>query len=108
MRFTFKCLIIRNPGATVIVTLWTSIFILSYILRIFERPYYDAVGLKDYDEYFNSVWCIVITMTTVGFGDILAFSYFGRVVIMITAFWGAFLISLVIVSVRQIFELTQN
>ena len=47
-------------------------------------------------------------MTTVGFGDIVAFSYFGRVVIMITAFWGTFLISLLIVSVGKIFELDKS
>jgi len=45
----------------------------------------------------------VVTITTVGFGDLVAFSYFGRVIIMITAFWGAFLISLLIVSVGKIF-----
>ena len=47
-------------------------------------------------------------MTTVGFGDLVPFSYIGRVIIMITSFWGGFLISLVIVSVSKIFELTRN
>lgn len=77
-----------------------SIIILSYILRIFERPYYHIIGQIDYDDYFNSVWCIVIVMTTVGFGDIVAYSYFGRMVIMMAAFWGGFIISLVIVCVE--------
>jgi hypothetical protein len=108
VRFTFKCFIIRNPGVTVVCTLSTSIFVLSYILRIFERPYFHEINSLDYDDYFNSIWCIVITMTTVGFGDIVAYSYFGRVIIMITAFWGAFLISLLIVSVSKIFELSKN
>ena len=47
-------------------------------------------------------------MTTVGFGDLVPFSYIGRIIIMITSFWGGFLISLVIVSVTKIFELTRN
>lgn len=47
-------------------------------------------------------------MTTVGFGDLVPFSYIGRIIIMITSFWGGFLISLVIVSVSKIFELTRN
>jgi hypothetical protein len=47
-------------------------------------------------------------MTTVGFGDIVPFSLFGRIVIMITSLWGAFLISLLIVSVAKIFELERN
>lgn len=86
-----------------ICTLTTSVLVLSYILRIFEIPYYHAISQIDFDDYFAAIWCVVITMTTVGFGDIVAFSYFGRIVIMITAFWGTFLISLLIVSVGKIF-----
>jgi hypothetical protein len=43
VRFTFKCFIIRNPGVTVACTLSTSVLVLSYILRIFERPYYHEI-----------------------------------------------------------------
>lgn len=62
----------------------------------------------DFDNYFQSIWVIVVTMTTVGFGDLVPFSYIGRTIIMITSFWGAFLISLLIVSVGKIFELSRN
>ena len=103
IRFTFKCFIIRNPGITVICTLLFTVLFLSYILRIFEIKYYRAIGQVDFDDYFQSIWVIVITITTVGFGDLVAFSYFGRIIVMITAFWGAFLISLLIVSVGKIF-----
>lgn len=44
VRFTFKCFIIKKPGATVICTLTTSILVLSYILRIFEIPYWHSIG----------------------------------------------------------------
>eukprot|EP00347_Sterkiella_histriomuscorum_P005684 403355659 len=108
IRFTFKCFIIRNPGVTVICSLFSTVFVLAYILRIFEIQYYRAIGQIDFDDYFQSIWLIVITITTVGYGDIVAFSFFGRFMIMITAFWGAFLISLLIVSVGNIFQLTRN
>jgi hypothetical protein len=36
IRFTFKCFIIRNPGWTVLWTLASTVFILAYILRIYE------------------------------------------------------------------------
>lgn len=108
IRFTFKCFIIRNPVATVFCTLSTSILVLSYILRIFERPYYFTIGWVDFDDYFNAIWCVVITMTTTGFGDTVAFSYFGRIVIMLTAFWGELIISLLIVTVAKVFELSRN
>jgi len=93
---------------TVACTLSTSIFVLAYTLRVFEIPYYHALNEKIFDDYFTAIWVIVITMTTVGFGDVVAYSQFGRLIVMITAFWGTFLISLLIVSVSKIFELTRK
>ena len=87
--------------------------ILAYILRIFEIPYFRGVdkGADTYmalDPYFNSVWCIVITMTTVGYGDISPSTLPGRCVAMIAALWGAFLISLLVVTMSSFFDLTQS
>jgi hypothetical protein len=45
-------------------------------------------------------------MTTVGFGDIYPGTTFGRIVILLAAIWGAFLISLLILSVERIFALS--
>ena len=106
--FTLKCLVVKDPGLTVICTLSASTLILAYILRIFEIEYYRSVGQIDFDNFFQAIWVIVVTMTTVGFGDLVPYSYIGRIIIMITSFWGAFLISLLIVSVSKIFELTRN
>lgn len=103
-----KCLIIRYPSLTVLCILASSTLILAYILRIFEIEYYRSVGQIDFDNYFNAVWVIVITITTVGFGDLVPFSYIGRLIIIATAFWGGFINSLVIVSVTKIFELSRN
>jgi hypothetical protein len=50
----------------------------------------------------------VVSITTVGFGDLVPYSYIGRSIIMIAAFWGAFLISLLIVTVSKSFELSRN
>ena len=108
MRFTLKCLIIRDPGLTVVCILASSTLILAYILRIFEIEYYRSVGQIDFDNYFQAIWVIVVTMTTVGFGDLVPYSFIGRCIIMVTSFWGAFIISLVIVSVSKIFELSRN
>jgi ABC-type Fe3+-siderophore transport system permease subunit len=49
-----------------------------------------------------------VTITTVGFGDLVPYCFIGRIIIMVTSFWGAFIISLVIVSVSKIFELSRN
>jgi Ion channel len=108
VRFTFKCMIIKRPGMTVLCTLMLSIFILAYILRIFELPYYRKVGAVDLEQYTSAIWLILVTMSTVGFGDIVPYSFVGRMVIIFTSIWGAFIITLVIVAFSSLFSLSKN
>lgn len=51
---------------------------------------------------------VVITMGTVGFGDIVPATPVGRVLIMITSIWGTFVITLVLVAFGNVFSLRQN
>jgi hypothetical protein len=41
---------------------------------------------------------IVVTMTTVGFGDFYARTYIGRIVSIVACFYGVFLVSLMVVT----------
>ena len=61
-----------------------------------------------FDSYFTAIWCVVITMTTVGYGDVYAVSPFGRIISLINALWGAFIISMLVASIGKIFELSEN
>ena len=51
------------------------------------------------------MYLIVITLTSVGYGDMVAKSLWGRSLIMVTSIWGAFLISLTILTVANVFAL---
>lgn len=57
---------------------------------------------------FDSVWLSVITLTTVGYGDVYALTFTGRLFTMILALWGATLISLLVVIFSGIFELDKH
>lgn len=61
-----------------------------------------------FDSYITSIWCVIITMTTVGYGDVFAVSPYGRMISILNALWGAFIISLLVASIGRIFELNEN
>ena len=46
------------------------------------------------------MWCIVLTMTTVGYGDIYPMTILGRVIAVIACLWGTFLTSLMVVALK--------
>jgi Ion channel len=85
-----------------------SILILAYILRIFEVPYYRTVGTIDLEQYGSALWLVVVTMSTVSFGDVVPYSLPGRLVIMFASIWGAFIITLVILAFSSLFSLSKN
>jgi len=79
-------------------------------MRIFEIPYemnqeINSVDLKDYG---SAIWLIIITSTTVGYGDIYPHTVGGQIVCVITAFWGTFIVSLLVLVVANIFELSDE
>lgn len=58
-----------------------------------------------FDSYLTAIWSVIITMTTVGYGDVFTVSPFGRLISIINALWGAFVISLLVSSIGRIFDL---
>jgi ATP-dependent exoDNAse (exonuclease V) beta subunit len=51
------------------------------------------------------MWLIIVTMTTVGYGDISPNTIGGRIVCMISCLGGVFLMGMIICSVTDIFDL---
>ena len=57
----------------------------------------------NFDNYLNCMWCIVITMTTVGYGDYCPMTLLGRILIIIIATWGIFIVSIMVVVISNTF-----
>lgn len=51
----------------------------------------------DFQGYMNCMWCIVITMTTVGYGDLFPRTILGRSLMVLIAVWGIFTVSIMVV-----------
>lgn len=52
------------------------------------------------------MWCTIITMATVGFGDYYPETHLGRIIAIMSCIWGNFLISLMVVSLTISSEFT--
>ena len=104
--FALKCLLKKSPYATMLTFIMVIGVACSYTMRIFERPYYStypAIGeddesYLDYENYWNALWLIVVTTTTVGYGDFYCRSHLGRLISCCAAILGIFMISLFMVT----------
>ena len=72
------------------------------------RIAYESQEVKVFDSYFTSIWCVIITMTTVGYGDVFSISVFGRLISILNALWGAFIISCLVASMTGIIALSDK
>lgn len=91
--FQMKTAFKNRPYLLFLVTFFWSVLAFASLIRIFERPYYE-VNFKDNDyhyfqSYASAIWYIMITMTSVGYGNIVAVTPVGRLVTLFVAFWGA-------------------
>mmetsp|Transcript_19607 Transcript_19607/g.3211 ORF Transcript_19607/g.3211 Transcript_19607/m.3211 type:complete len:132 (-) Transcript_19607:203-598(-) len=73
----------------------------GFCLRIFERPLYPYSGM-DFSEYENAFWCVIVTMTTVGFGDLYPVTIPGRFVGFVACLWGVLVVSLMVVALSNL------
>ena len=77
--FAFMIIIILNNGI---------------LLRLCERSA-EVVSFQDWDYIWNSFWCVIVTLTTVGYGDIVPATDNGRVMIGLTAILGSLITSMI-------------
>eukprot|EP00277_Geminigera_cryophila_P008636 CAMPEP_0179406256 /NCGR_PEP_ID=MMETSP0799-20121207/780_1 /TAXON_ID=46947 /ORGANISM="Geminigera cryophila, Strain CCMP2564" /LENGTH=213 /DNA_ID=CAMNT_0021177273 /DNA_START=511 /DNA_END=1149 /DNA_ORIENTATION=+ len=70
--------------------LWMS----AYCIRVAETP----VNQYHSTEFWNQLWLVTVTMTTVGYGDSVPQTHFGRFVCVWVMIGGAILLSLMTAS----------
>lgn len=104
MRFCFKCYILKFPIWTVLFMLFFIILLFSYMLWIAERPFHWYVNDFTFDPIINSIYCTVITMATCGYGDVVPWTHLGKVIAIIDALYGGFIVTLAIVTLGKIFN----
>ena len=103
LMFTLKCQSNYSSLRLFSLAFLLVLFGLAYAVRIFERPAND-----NFDHYCNAIWLVVVTMTTVGYGELTAKTTGGRIISVISCLAGVFLVSMVIVSITSTLSLQSH
>lgn len=98
----------RFPEKTVISMCVSTILITAYLVRLFEIPYFRSTNDVVFDSYFNSVYFVIITMTTIGYGDMGPMTKPGTVIVLVFAIWGSLLMSIFVVTISNIWILSED
>ena len=105
--FCMKALMQNIPYHVYGTLLVLCLIFCSCNLRVYERGLDEVSGL-DFANYWNCIWCIIITMTTVGFGDYFPSSIIGRIIGIMACFNGVFLISMLVVTITNVLNLSNH
>lgn len=81
------------------------VYIYCYAIRVFEREL-DDVTSRQFDSFFNSMWYVLVTMTTVGYGDYTAATSEGRVFAVLSCVTGTFLLSMMVITLSNVLDMT--
>lgn len=108
--FAIKCMMKTEPMRLVIGMMVFNIIIFGNAARICEAPL-DRVESPLFPspllqhKFLNAIWESILTMTTVGFGDIYPRTFLGRGFIFLSAINGITIVSLMVLTVMNTFEL---
>lgn len=100
---------IKNFDGTIVsrivLTLFSIIFVYSGLIYQVEHPY----NPQAFRNFFDALYFCVVTMTTVGFGDLTPLSEQGRLVTLMMILTGIFLIPWQIGElIKQLFKTVQK
>jgi hypothetical protein len=94
--FALRCMVLNKPVFMIMSLIVLVALILGLMIYIIESPINpEYVGLK------NCFWNIMITLTTVGYGDYKPGTTLGRFVIVVAALFGTIFFSITSMFIRH-------
>lgn len=105
--FAVRSILADESFKSITILMLGCMMIGGFGLRIFERPLTEFSGY-DFSSYGNSIWTVILTITTVGYGDYFISTIPGRVVGVITCVAGMVVISLIVGATMSALELDMS
>ena len=106
--FILKCLMRNSRKSTVFVILVSTMFYYMIVLTVIESPLYYETDIDDGFKAFIypsiSLWNTMITLFTIGYGDIYAVTYLGRFFVSILTIIAGIILSFVTVAMTIDFD----
>ena len=113
--FALKAELKFRPFIILFLSIIIIVALCAFALRTFEygvinpkEEYKNLIDGNDLVYLLNCFWVIIITMVTVGYGDLYPRSHLGRGIVIIAAILGMLLTSLMIVSLGNLTEFTEQ
>lgn len=105
INYVLKCIISKNSFIFAAIIVVGGLVFFATIINITEIGYYTSLDPRDFDDpleyeselktrkvlvsYYNTMWYMIITITTTGYGDFYVRSTFTRIMIGAVAFYGS-------------------
>lgn len=107
--FAVKAEFASRPYFMIAFTMVVMIAVFGVAIAFLERPYeapFPYSSKLDFEYESNGMWLVIITMSTVGYGDGYPSTHIGRIVTTLACVFGMVLFSLIVVSLSVITEFT--
>lgn len=105
--FAIKSLMKKMPYTLLATLMGISTAVFGFQLRMFERKL-SVVSKQNFDSIWNSFWNVIITLTTVGYGDFYPKTIMGRLVGVVICIWGVFIVSFFVVNLNFLIDFNNN
>ena len=108
--FTMKAYQKNNPFISLLFLFILSCVSFALCIRIFELHYWESqkIKLQNWHYRWNAIWCVFVSMTTVGYGDFFPKTHFGRFLIIFACIVGIYFVSMMMIFLTQKSILTEN
>lgn len=104
--FTVRCLMQDQPEIFNFTLFIISIMWFAQAVRVCEAPIARVDKNMNHHNFINACWSVILTMTTVGFGDYFPRTTIGRIIIFFCAMFGVVVVSMIVVTVMNMLEMS--